>query len=93
MLAFPLAESTSSSSSTAAALSTETSHHHPHHPLRSDWGGHSPVVSAMVHGNRMNTCADVRDVLAECIQSESTDSICKTATVYFDACLSYRGDE
>ncbi|KAL7559357.1 hypothetical protein ACA910_009363 [Epithemia clementina (nom. ined.)] len=76
-------------SSAAAAAAQQRRHHQLKEPaLHSQWGSHSPVVAAMLRGNRMNTCSEVQSILGDCISSYSNDSICKTAAAYFEVCTS-----
>ena len=58
---------------------------------RSPWGTHAPLVMATLRG--MDTCADVRAVLQECISSKSNDYICDSAAQYFQMCVNHRGEE
>mmetsp|Transcript_6848 Transcript_6848/g.13945 ORF Transcript_6848/g.13945 Transcript_6848/m.13945 type:complete len:83 (-) Transcript_6848:168-416(-) len=51
------------------------------------WSSHSPVVMAMLQGNRMETCDDVRTMMMDCMATRSEESICKTASAYFQTCL------
>lgn len=50
----------------------------------------SPVVLAMLSGNRMQSCKDVREVYSECLATASKDQICRSAAKYFEGCA--RGD-
>lgn len=56
--------------------------------VHATWGVHSPVVVAMLQGNRMNTCSEVQAMMDDCISSLSEDSICQTAAAYNDICAS-----
>mmetsp|Transcript_25713 Transcript_25713/g.29370 ORF Transcript_25713/g.29370 Transcript_25713/m.29370 type:complete len:95 (+) Transcript_25713:80-364(+) len=47
---------------------------------------HSPVVLAMLSGNRMNTCEDVGEIFDECLATSSEDRICQTAAQYLSKC-------
>mmetsp|Transcript_31910 Transcript_31910/g.48224 ORF Transcript_31910/g.48224 Transcript_31910/m.48224 type:complete len:82 (+) Transcript_31910:191-436(+) len=51
---------------------------------------HSPVVYAMLSGNQMNNCQDVKEIYAECLASSSKDRICSTAAAYFGNCIDSR---
>jgi len=51
----------------------------------------SPVVSAMLSGNRMDNCHDVKEFYLECQASPQEMHICATATKYFESCLSLGG--
>lgn len=76
---------------TMETTTTTTVRQHPRSPTirvvsrSSPWGSHSPLVLATIRG--MNTCADVRAVLQECLATKSDDHICDSAAQYFQMCI------
>mmetsp|Transcript_20849 Transcript_20849/g.45199 ORF Transcript_20849/g.45199 Transcript_20849/m.45199 type:complete len:113 (-) Transcript_20849:225-563(-) len=76
---------------TTRTTTTATTSRQQRSQLRSSWGSNTPLVRAMLEGNSLRNCADVRDVLAECIESRSDDRICTTAALYFEQCMHYPG--
>lgn len=48
---------------------------------------HSPIVTAMLTGNTLQTCEDVESLLMECIQTHSNDRICQAAARQFALCI------
>eukprot|EP00543_Licmophora_paradoxa_P001537 CAMPEP_0202443324 /NCGR_PEP_ID=MMETSP1360-20130828/2635_1 /ASSEMBLY_ACC=CAM_ASM_000848 /TAXON_ID=515479 /ORGANISM="Licmophora paradoxa, Strain CCMP2313" /LENGTH=119 /DNA_ID=CAMNT_0049058993 /DNA_START=45 /DNA_END=404 /DNA_ORIENTATION=+ len=52
---------------------------------------YSPLVLAMLNGNRLHNCGDVIEIYQECLASDSTDRICSTAAGYFGSCVGEDG--
>jgi hypothetical protein len=48
---------------------------------------HSPVVTAMLTGNTLESCDAIEALLAECYESNSDDRICQAASRQFRICI------
>jgi hypothetical protein len=61
------------------------------------WGSHAPLVMATFptasDRRPLSNCADVRDVYGQCLETHSSDNICKTAASYFSICMRSTGKE
>mmetsp|Transcript_95125 Transcript_95125/g.264318 ORF Transcript_95125/g.264318 Transcript_95125/m.264318 type:complete len:97 (-) Transcript_95125:155-445(-) len=53
---------------------------------RARWS-HSPIVTAMLTGNTLQSCEAVEALLAECYESNSDDRICQAAARQFARCI------